>query len=142
MLIIIIIFILLILYFHSGIYYSRGMVEYAIYNNISQQGLKWKQEDFKQSIINEIFELIEAIKQYQLFDIILELFDVFHSVIKYIIISIMPQYIYCNIILWSIVYFFVLPCSIKLGNRFKKYNCIRNHKNKNNRDHNCNYLKK
>jgi hypothetical protein len=121
------------------------MSEYAKMNNISQNDnqntslRKWSQENFKESIYNEFFELIDAINNFDIVNIILEYNDLLHSIIKYFIISFLPQNVYCSDYIWLPVFFIVFPVGIKLSVRYKNYGCIRNHNNKNNCNHNCNY---
>jgi hypothetical protein len=128
------------IFYQYGGNYIKGMSEYAKFNNVPQYDKNsWKQENFILSIRNEFFELIDAITKFDLFEIILEFFDLLHSIIKMMIITILPKYIYCSIFIWIPIFFLVLPVGIKLSNRYKNYQCIRNHKNKNNCFHNCNY---
>jgi len=128
--------IIFILYVYAGIYYALGSAEYCKFNNKRDNP---RRENFWDSVITESKELKEALENLWLWDIILEFSDVVHSLIKYFIVEYLPEDFYCSFICWFPVFILILPCSIKLGLRFKKYGCIRNHKNKNNCDHICNY---
>lgn len=130
------------LFYKHGKNYTKGMCEYAKFNNVPQN-LKshFKQENFLLSIKNEFNELIDAIKNLNMYDIIMEFYDVLHSIIKMFIITILPKEIYCDELIWIPVFFIVSPVAIKLSQRYKSHGCIRNHNNKNNCSHNCNYYK-
>ena len=121
-----------------GISYAIGSAEYCRLNNKKNS---LKRENFWLSVVNESRELKEAILECSPTDIVLEASDVIHSISKYLILEFLPEWIYCNMIIWSFVFFFILPCSIKLGKRYRNFGCIRNHTNPNNRDHICNYKK-
>ena len=67
------------LYLRYGRHYAIGSAEYAKSNNVQINSRFWKQEDFKQSITNETYELIDAINKREITNIILELADVFQA---------------------------------------------------------------
>ena len=124
-------------------FYIKGMSEYAKMNNIHfNSENKWPQENFKETIYNEFFELVEAICNFDILNSIMEFNDVIHSIIKYLILTFLPEIVYCSEYIWIPVFFIILPVGIKLSNRYKKYGCIRNHNNRNNCNHNCNYITK
>lgn len=128
--------ILLDLYYNYGYYYAIGSSEYAKCNN-TKNGTEYF--NFFDSIVTEYAELKEACYNMSFYNIIMEASDVLHSITKYIVLSLFSEKIYCSPILWSILFFINLPCTIKLGSRYKKNNCIRNHKNSNNVHHKCFY---
>jgi len=136
MFLIVIAFILVVLYYKYGYYYAIGSSEYAKYNN-TQNGMEYY--NFYDSITIEFTEFKEACREKNIKNIIMEASDVFHSITKYIVLTLLSEKIYCSSILWSILFFINLPCTIKLGSRYKKNNCIRNHKNVNNTHHKCFY---
>ena len=80
-----------------------------------------------------------SIAYYDFVDIILESSDVIHAYVKYIFSKYLPYYLY--LIIWIVVFPVVLPTTLKLSWRYHKYHCIRNHYNKNNCNHICNYNK-
>ena len=124
-------------YYKYGYYYARGMSLYVNFNNTHDNIMR---ESSMDSIINETIELYYAIKSRKFMDIILEASDVGHSLLKYIVIDFMPKIFICSLLPWSLI-FFIFPFStIKLGNRYKYNNCIRNHKNQYNYYHKCNYI--
>lgn len=125
-----------ILFAKYGYNYCKGITEYIYFNNRPHDKEK---ENSLDTIIDELIELCEAIYQFDIIEIILELSDVIHAIIKYIFINYLPINIFCCWICWIPVFFLVLPCTIKLGNRFKNNQCIRNHNNLNNCNHKCNY---
>lgn len=127
-------FIICVLYIRFGIYYAKGMAEYARFNNVPPN-----EENCWSSVANESRELWEAILCCNPMDILLEASDVIHALIKYIVINYLPRFLFCHIICWLPVFLVVLPCSIKLGNRYREHRCIRNHQNKGNRNHLCKY---
>ena len=128
--------ILLYLYLCYGIDYAYGSAEYCRFNNV-----KPYHENPWDSIINESVELWYAIKQFSIKDIILEASDVLHALIKCIIVTYLPQSIYCSSIMWLCVFPLALPTTIKGAIRYQTWKCIRNHKNQNNCNHKCNYVK-
>jgi hypothetical protein len=117
--------------------YANGMATYCKNNNIKKCNGKFPTENTIDSIKIETVELIDAILNLDLYEIILEFFDVVHSIIKFFIINLVPERVYCNPIIWIYVFPFVFPVAIKLANRNKTNGCIRNHKNINNINHNC-----
>lgn len=104
--------------------YATGMSVYATNNNknIEESESCWK------TIELEWDEFVHAIKYESWFDIVMEFYDVLHSYLKYVIVSTMPSSIYCSWYCWFIVFPLILPCGIKLANRYRKIGCIRNHK--------------
>jgi hypothetical protein len=126
--------ILAVIYLVMGMDYANGMVKYITRNNKSGSN---KTEETWDSIEAEIKELLEAIYDLSFINVILETADVIHAYIKHIILTYLPIGIYCHWLCWFIVFPFVLPASIKLASRHRKYGCIRNHKNVNNIKHNC-----
>lgn len=129
------------LYLLFGRFYAFGMAEYAFYNNTekSEQNRYTNPESCVDSIKNEYVEFIDALYNCEPINIFLELSDVFHSIVKYISINYLPKYIYCNSFYWSLIFYTNIPVGIKLGNRYRINNCIRNHTNTNNCNHTCNY---
>lgn len=132
----IIIVTIIYLYWKAGLNYAKGMMEYAVLNNVGEG-----RETTWDSVRNEFNELKQAIRDMDIFDIILEIGDVIHSFIKHICITYLPEKVYCSYWLWFCVYPFILPCTYKLGMRHKMYGCIRNHNNSNNCNHRCFYQK-
>ncbi len=124
------------LYIKYGYYYAKGSSEYARFNN-TKGGCEYG--IFHKSISNEFNEFLDAFTSYDLLGVIAEFCDVIHSIIKHYILIIFSEKIYCSTLLWSFVFFLILPCTIKLGIRYKKYKCIRNHYNVHNIHHKCNY---
>ncbi len=122
------------LYIRFGIYYAKGLAEYARFNNVPPN-----EENCWSSVTNESRELWDAVLHCNPVDIILEASDVIHALIKYAIINYLPQFLFCHMICWLPVFLLVLPCTIKLGSRYREHGCIRNHQNKGNRSHLCNY---
>lgn len=141
---------LLYSYYRYGIDYSKGMAEYASYNNrirdktgpTTNDGNCYVTENTWDSVINESKELWEALCQASAKDIILESSDVIHSLIKHLIITYVPSKIFCHWLCWFPIFILILPCSIKVAYRYQTYGCIRNHQNKNNCNHVCNYKNK
>ena len=116
--------------------YANGISTYCKYNNIKNS---IRRENTMDSIIAEYNEFIDAIKNYELFGAFLEFFDVVHSIIKMLILNIVPENIYCNYVIWLFVFPFVFPVATKLAFRYRKYGCIRNHGNPDNVNHYCDY---
>lgn len=112
--------------------YAIGSAEYARNNN---NGSK-ESEDCWQSVRDEYRELCEAIERRQLWEGLLEFFDVLHGVIKYCVVTYTPKWFYFHWFCWLLIFPFVLPISIKLGIRYRKWNCIRNHYREN-ANHKC-----
>ncbi len=127
-----IIVITFILYYLFGWSYSKGMSEYVKLNNNGSADC----ENMWQSIRDECHEFVEAIKTRNLSGIFMELFDILHVTTKSLIVTLMPKIIYYNKLCWIILFPFLLPATIKLGYRYNKYKCIRNH-SRINKDHNC-----
>lgn len=117
--------------------YSQGMATYCKNNNVPNCKGKFSEENTTDSIRAETFELFDAVANLSPSDIVLEFFDVVHSIIKFFIINLLPQSVYCNWIIWVFVFPFVFPVAIKLAERNRSNGCIRNHKNANNISHNC-----
>ena len=114
--------------------YVAGITIYVRYNNTGKE-----KEDVWQSVKEEWKEFCDEIKMFNFIEAFLELCDVIHVVIKYLLVEYLPQWFYCSYICWILVFPLVLPCTLKLGYRHKLYNCIRNHKNPNNCKHKCNF---
>jgi len=133
--------ILVLLYLLYGRFYAAGMAEYAMFNNTPPSiGNRWtKPESCLQSIKTEWKEFVDAIMDMQVVNSFLELCDVIHALTKYVSIEYIPSFIYCSSFYWSIVFYTNLPVTIKLGYRYRANGCIRNHTNKNNCGHTCNY---
>ena len=130
---------MIILYMKYGYYYAKGSSEYVRFNN-RYGGCEYNK--FHISIINECKELTQALTSRKIIDIMLETSDVIHSITKYLTLTIFPEKIYCSFILWSILFFVNLPCTIKLATRYKINGCIRNHSNPENINHICGYKSK
>ena len=130
----ILVLILALFYYWYGISYAKGSAEYAKANNntLLESNEGWA------SVRDEYIEFVQAIKKVNIYDIFLEFFDVIHSVIKYLIIVYLPQRFYHNWICWAIVFPFVLLAGIKLGDRYNKFGCIRNHARPN-LNHKCKF---
>jgi hypothetical protein len=131
------------LYYRYGQYYAQGMCEYVRRNNIPGRGKEDRalpgHEQCIDSIINESRELKEAIYTCSPVNIFLEFFDVVQALTQSVIIERLPATVSCSWITWSLLFFFVLPVGIKLGSRYHRYRCIRNHANPANRRHICSY---
>ena len=107
-----------------GMNFAVGSAEYAKANNIiTEPGC----ENPLSSVRDESRELFQAILDGEFGDVFLEFFDTLHSIIKFFIVTVLPEWIYCHWLCWFVVFPFVLPVSIKMANRYKKYKCIRNH---------------
>ena len=134
--------VILVLYLLFGRFYAFGMAEYAMFNNTepSIENRMTKPESCLQSVKNEWAEFVEAVMEMQLMNAFLEFCDVLHTITKYISVHYLPKSLYCSTFYWSFIFFFHLPVSIKMANRYRNYNCIRNHKNANNCHHTCNYI--
>lgn len=126
-----ILIILLYNYYKYGISYAIGSAEYARLNNTA-----FRTNECWDSVKDEFYELTDAVNKLKIYDIFLEFFDTVHALIIYIIVKFMPELFYHHWLCWFIVFPFVLPASIKLGNRYNKYSCIRNHSRRN-LDHSC-----
>jgi hypothetical protein len=131
---IILFLIIFILYIRYGIYYALGCAEYARLNNSDK-----KKERTWGSVVDEFCELVKAIIQCNLIDIILELGDFIHAIITFCVITFLPKKVFSTIWCWLPFFLLALPCTIKIGERYKHYECIRNHKNKQNLNHVCQY---
>ena len=119
-------------YYWYGWPYAKGIAKYAKDNNNGSPG----SEDAYQTILDEKKELMDAIKKCNPWEIFMEFFDVVQSVIKYLIVKYLPLPVYTNPFLWLGVFPFVMPAAIKLGHRYNKYGCIRNHARPN-KNHIC-----
>lgn len=116
--------------------YAWGMAEYSSMNR------KPKQSQLKYltgTLMDEVYELQGAIIYLKPIDIMLEAFDVLHSTIKLSIAYISLEALEVPGI-WILVFPLIFPVGIKHGYRFMRYKCIRNHQNKRNLDHRCNYI--
>lgn len=134
MIVLVVVSLIIYLTYRYSTDYAEGMARYAKYNNVYPY-----RERTIDSIYNEWAELMEAIRSRSPINILFESFDVFHSLIKHLIISLLPVSIYIKPHIWYFIFPLVLPCGIKLSLRQKRYGCIRNHRNISNRDHRCNY---
>ena len=117
--------------------YIVGMSEYVRLNNRKERHIEIKH--VYAAFQEELHELQEAIHNKDLVGIFLEAFDCIHSYIKYIFTKWLPISLEMNPIVWIPVFFIVLPVSVKHGYRYLNHGCIRNHGNKNNLGHICNY---
>jgi hypothetical protein len=129
-------FIFMILYICHN--YARGMSKYISSNNLSSSNPR---ENTWDSVHNESIELIEAIREFSIKNVILEASDVIHGFIKHCIVKVLPEFVYSHWLCWIPVFFLVLPCTVKLGLRHAEAGCIRNHKNPANRGHICDFGK-
>lgn len=136
MLTILFLILLVFLYAKYGIFYAIGSAVYARDNNFKKSVNKTPYfippENSWLSVKDEFYELVQAIKALEISDIFLEFFDVVHAFIKYLLVTYTPFEFYSHWICWLFVFILVLPIGIKLGTRFKKYGCIRNHSRINN----------
>lgn len=138
-------FIIAIMIIPVWICYSIGMSNYTRRNNIKQISFNNKiklvinVESLWKAFCDESHEFIYEIKNFNLIASLLELGDVWHTFVKYIMGLILPKNIFVSPFLWAILFLFLLPTSFKHGKRYFWYQCIRNHKNNNNLDHICNY---
>ncbi|XWV25541.1 putative ORFan [Tupanvirus deep ocean] len=124
--------VIILLYYFYGWSYSKGAAEYARANNNGSS----ESEDCWQSVCDEYEELKYAVHTLNYWEIFMEFFDVLHASIKFVLVSFFPRIFYFHWLSWAIIFPFVLPASIKLGARYNKYKCIRNHARKN-RNHKC-----
>jgi hypothetical protein len=115
------------------------MAIYAKYNNTpkSEENRYTEPENCMDSVVNESIELLEAVEEFQVKDILLEGSDVVHAIIKYFVITYLPQQVFTNPLCWVPVFFIVPLATIKLAKRYKQFGCIRNHANPNNCSHTC-----
>jgi len=129
----IILSIFLIPYHYIIKHYIEGMTEYIKYNNenLLEESLK--------STKGESIELYEAIIDLNMKEIINEFCDVFHIMIKMVMIIILPNRMIMNKYCWIPLFCLCPIAAWKLGSRYKKNHCIRNHTNARNLDHNCEY---
>ena len=128
---------LLYLYLQYGLDYAVGSAEYTLLNNTVASG-QYKEVTWN-NLCNEVKELRDALRAWSIVDIVLELGDVVHSIIKYSLIKYVPEWMYCSVLCWLLVFPFALSATIKCGIRYRQHKCIRNHRNKNNCNHQCNY---
>lgn len=133
---------ILALYAYRGYWYAKGMATYVQFNNTppSEKNRQTEPERCWDSVKTESGELWEAVREMSVREIILEASDVAHALVKWFIIRFFPERWHAKIWIWLIVFPFILPCTMKLGARYKKFGCIRNHKNSNNCGHTCDYL--
>lgn len=97
------------------------------------------QEITSDSIVIEFDEFLQAFLSCHPLDALLEACDVMHSITKWLLLKYLPVHIFTNQLVWVPVFFLLLPTCIKLGNRQKQFNCIRNHYNANNLHHRCDW---
>jgi hypothetical protein len=119
-------------YYSHASAYANGMAKYATRNNnfaLPQRENCW------QSVKDETIEFIDEVLKCRPREMVMEFIDVVHASIKMICIHILPQSIVFEPYIWYFVFPFVLPVSIKLAERYKKFGCIRNHSRPNN--HKC-----
>ncbi|XWV26875.1 putative orfan [Tupanvirus soda lake] len=122
----------IVLFYWFGWSYAIGAAEYARANNNGNT----ESENCWQSVCDEYEELKQAIRTFNCLEMFMELFDVVHATIKFILVTFFPRKVYFHWLSWAIIFPFVLPVSIKLGMRYSKYKCIRNHARRN-RNHKC-----
>ena len=135
----------LLLYYYVGRYYTRGMAEYARYNNTfppSEYNHNTHAESCYDSIRTEFGECLEEVYAFNLWPAFMELCDVLHASYKYIAVSYLPPRVITCEYVWIPSFFLIMPATIKLGLRYKHNGCIRNHSNPNNRNHTCRKNKK
>lgn len=135
---------LVVLYLLYGRFYAAGMAEYATFNNTTPSiENRWtKPESCMQSIKTEWREFVDALVSMQPINTFLELCDVIHAVTKYLSIEYLPTSVYCSSFYWAPIFYTNLPVTVKLGYRYYVNGCIRNHSNKDNCGHTCNYGQK
>ena len=121
-----------LLYYFYGWPYAKGMTEYVRLNNNGLIGC----ENTWHCIRDEYRELVDAIQSRKFLEAFFELFDVLHGTTKSFIVTLLPRKIYYHWLCWIIVFPFLMPATIKLGYRYNKYKCIRNH-SRSNRNHKC-----
>lgn len=122
-------------------YYSKGIAEYVKYNNNVSYLSNIKK--FKLAFIIGCSKSYESLIRCDIKKLVLILYDVFHLILKYIIILSTPKFFRQYFLIWIFIYPFILPTSMKLGKYYKLGGCIRNHKNLK-LDHKCpinNYYK-
>jgi hypothetical protein len=113
--------------------YAKGIAEYTK-NNRKRTKVEEKESMYK-SFQDEKEELLEAVKLGSFCDIFLELWDVWHSFFKYVVVSSWLDVFAESPIFWFFAFFLVPVPGVKHGLRYMKTGCIRNHGNPNNLDH-------
>lgn len=117
--------------------YAKGMAEYVKWNNVVQSDGVLPETTMLSSIVDESAELVDAIINLDPNEIVLEFFDIVNSVLKMVVLTITPSYIYVEPYIWYAVYPFVFPSGNKLAKRFESKGCIRNHVGKTSQNHRC-----
>ncbi len=129
---------LLLIWIPLHMAYAWGMADYAQRNNIHSRQLEI--HSLRSTLGDELDELYEAIQHMKPLDIVLEAFDSLHSLIK-LLIAMLPggiTLLKCPAV-WIFIFPIILPVGVKHAWRYIRFNCIRNHKNQRNLDHNCEY---
>ena len=115
--------------------FTKGMSQYAKFNDNGNE--EYEVDKFWKSLCDEYDEFIVDVNKCNIIGIFLELCDMWHSLILYVIVKYCGTKILMQQYIWLIIFWLVLPIAIKHGFRYIMYGCIRNHKNKNNIDHFC-----
>lgn len=123
-----------------GIWYAYcvGMAAYVKYNGCGSR--KEELESTLHAIRAEMSELWVEVKTLHLFNALMELSDVWHASIKYCLIYIFPKSLLEYPFMYVMTFWLALPTTMKHGIRYKIHKCIRNHGNKSNLDHKCEYV--
>jgi hypothetical protein len=120
------------LYYFVGWPYALGMSEYVSLNNNGSI----QSENTWISIRNEYREFLDAIRARDYTGAFMEFFDILHATTKSLIVTFTAKIIYYHWLCWILLFPLLLPATIKLGYRYNKYKCIRNH-SRINKDHVC-----
>ncbi len=95
------------------------------------------------SLCQEFREFIIELFQFKLKDSLMELFDIWHTIIIFIFMILSPKKFWISRNMWSIIYILSFGISpIKHGNRYIRHKCIRNINHCLKGDHKCIITKK
>jgi hypothetical protein len=114
------------------------MINYVYYNEIKQPRY-YIIFNLIISMFQEIYELFSEILQLKFKNSLMEIADIYHSLIIFIFMSITPKKIWLSPYLWGLIYILSLGIApYKHGFRYIKHKCIRSIQHCLKGDHICN----
>jgi hypothetical protein len=127
----------LLLFYNYLLAYSNGMVEYVKYNELVETRMSIFIGQLI-GIVDECIECFKAIFSRDIYLVIAEVVDIWHSIVIITMMTISPRTFWLSKYFWICIAIFTFfgPVS-KHAKRYIQYGCVRNHKHCLEKDHIC-----
>ena len=81
------------------------------------------------STVDEVNELVDAVKTGDIQEAFFELFDVLYCVVKMVYVIFLPMRLLESKWVWSPLFPLMYPVAVKYARRYQEYNCFRSKRN-------------